>query len=620
MKGLLPVMILAAALVMAEGAIGQDPGMLDSLVFGNLDGSPIPVDLDVDFAVPIWLKCDENLAFINLSLATQNFYVTSRNDGIAMGPMTGWDLQFMPPADGWPQPGLTTQTFLGIADFTLPQPNYINTGFQWVLIGAFRGHTTADTSARGDYSQLFGGEDPTQGFTVLFDEFWNPIVPRTRFSSLHFQGGHPPTIVSPPDTTFIVNGLFPIKLPFIATDSDNDSLWLSVDAPISGDTLVGIERRAGYARSEYRWTPAQTLRAVYNANFIATDVHGSTDINRVIFDVRPIVLQVETDTVLPGFPSEITIRLKVEGGFSSVAGFNIVLTYDPSILTLQNVAYLDTVARWDYTYTTPNPLGPGSVRLIGVANLYTAGHPLMRGAEFQIARLTFSTLNDPGLGGMMLAFGMPAQDLSMNVVTDSSGYLVFHPVLIPGGVRFLSTGDYLVGDINLNGSPFEVGDAVTLAQYFVDPINNPLNPVQMAAADCNRDGIPATIADLIYLLGVINGSIPPPLGYSGPGIADMSLEITNGRAIVNLRAENPAGGVLLRIRHNGADISNIVAQPGLKILWADRDGLLSAIIYSETGRTPIDDRPLYFDFTGDAAGIHIETFEVSDIYGKLFDK
>ncbi len=620
MKGLLPVMILAAALVMAEGAIGQDPGMLDSLVFGNLDGSPILVDLDVDFAVPIWLKCDENIAFMNLSLATQNFYVTSRNGGIAMGPMTGWDLQFMSPADGWPQPGLTTQTFLGIADFTLPLPNYINTGFQWVLIGAFRGHTTADTSARGDYSQLFGGEDPTQGFTVLFDEFWNPIVPRTRFSRLHFQGGHPPTIISPPDTTYIVNGLFPVRLPFIATDSDNDSIWLNLDDPITGDTLVQLERQAGYARSEYRWTPAQTLRAVYSANFVATDNHGSTDINRVIFDVRPIVLQIETDTILPGFPTEITIRLKVEGGFSSIAAFNILLTYDPAVLTLQGVSYLDTISRWDYTFTTPDPLGPGSVRMIGVANLYGAGHPLLRGTEYRIARLNFNTRNDPGLGGMMLAFGMPTDDLSSNVLSDSSGYMVFHPVIEPGGVRFLSTGDYLVGDINLNGSPFEVGDAVTLAEYLIDPVGNPLNPVQMAAADCNRDGIPASIADLIYVLNVINGSITPPLGYSGPGKADVTLDIASNRARVNISAENQAAGVLLRIRHEGVEISDIVAKPGLKIQWSDKNGLLSAIVYGENGRTPIDNQPLSFAFTGNAADIHLETFEVSDIYGKLFGK
>lgn len=620
MKGLLPVIILAAALVMAEGAIGQDPGMLDSLVFGNLDGSPILVDLDVDFAVPIWLKCDENLAFINLSLATQNAYVTSRNGGIALGPLSGWDLEFMPPADGWPQPGLTSQTFLGIADFTLPQPNYINTGFQWVLIGAFRGHTTSDTSARGDYSPLFGGEDPTQGYTVLFDELWNPIVPRTRFSRLHFQGGHPPTIISPMDTTYVVNGPFSIRLPFIATDEDNDSISLSVDTPIPGDSLVVLERRAGYARSEFRWTPPQTMRAIYNANFIATDSRGSSDINRVIFDVRPISLIVAVDTVLPGFTAEMEIRLKVEGGFSTVAGFNFLLTYDPSILTFQNVTYLDTVARWDYTYTTIDPIGPGSLRMLGVANLYGTGHPLMRGADYRVARLTFSTRNDPGLGGMMLAFGMPTNDLSSNVVTDSSGYLVFHPMIIPGGVRFLSTGDYLLGDINLNGSPFEVGDAVALSQYLINPGDYPLNPIQMAAADCNRDGIPATIADLIYLLGVVNGSIPPPLDYPGPGKAQVTLNTKAGKAVVNLKADNPAGGVLVRIRHPQATISKVSAPDGLKLQWTDNNGLLSAIVYSEKQAITLSDRFLFFEFSGIAESLFVESYEVSDIYGQLFGK
>jgi hypothetical protein len=78
--------------------------------------------------------------------------------------------------------------------------------------------------------------------------------------------------------------------------------------------------------------------------------------------------------------------------------------------------------------------------------------------------------------------------------------------IVPPTLR-LHAGDLrlkhpLYGDINLNTYAFEIADAVLFLNYFVGRAH--LNQCQLANSDCNRDGLQGTIADLVYMLNVIN--------------------------------------------------------------------------------------------------------------------
>lgn len=71
------------------------------------------------------------------------------------------------------------------------------------------------------------------------------------------------------------------------------------------------------------------------------------------------------------------------------------------------------------------------------------------------------------------------------------------------------------GDLNLDGKARTIADAVLYANYFVYgmgvfTINE---PGQTAASDVNADGIPLSIADLVYLIRMVVGDAqsPPPL-------------------------------------------------------------------------------------------------------------
>jgi hypothetical protein len=165
-------MVLIIAMMTVKSAFCQDPGEIDSLAFGNPDGSPIIVNLDQDIEIPVWLKCDENIAFVHFCLATENEFIPLRGAVYGIDPLDQWELSGTFPADGWPEEGLTSSSLLGIADFILPVPNFINTNGEWWMVAVFCMHTTDDPAAIGQQSPLLPGEDPIQGLTIIFDEFW----------------------------------------------------------------------------------------------------------------------------------------------------------------------------------------------------------------------------------------------------------------------------------------------------------------------------------------------------------------------------------------------------------------------------------------------------------------
>ena len=81
-----------------------------------------------------------------------------------------------------------------------------------------------------------------------------------------------------------------------------------------------------------------------------------------------------------------------------------------------------------------------------------------------------------------------------------------------GGVGIACTEVYLGrGDINRNNTAFEIADAIMFTNYFHIGLaafgNHPEESVN--ASDTNADGLPLTIGDLVHLIRVVTGEIPP---------------------------------------------------------------------------------------------------------------
>jgi hypothetical protein len=110
------------------------------------------------------------------------------------------------------------------------------------------------------------------------------------------------------------------------------------------------------------------------------------------------------------------------------------------------------------------------------------------------------------------------------------------------------------GDVNLNGVAYEIADAVLFANYFLFGTSVfTLNlEAQIATTDINADDIYLSVADLVYLIRVIVGDVPPfprlvptSTTYTFDGgrlnisdVAGAGYFVVSGEAVPTLLADN----------------------------------------------------------------------------------
>jgi len=114
------------------------------------------------------------------------------------------------------------------------------------------------------------------------------------------------------------------------------------------------------------------------------------------------------------------------------------------------------------------------------------------------------------------------------------------------------------GDINLNHIPYEIADAVLFSNYFIYGVSVfTINQQgQIAATDVNADGLTLSVADLVYLIRVIQGDanpypkevVPTNANYVHAANGDLSVQgdvqvgaacvVAEGNVVPELKAAN----------------------------------------------------------------------------------
>ena len=513
---------------------------------------------------------------------------------------------------------MTSQSLVGIADFSIPVPNYINTAGEWLLVGEFTMSTTANPEAMGDTSLLYPGEHPVEGVTVIFDETWAPIVPGMVFSSLEFLEATPPVIVSPPgDTVITVSNYYPFRFRVIATDIDEDEITLTAECDYDGYYFDEITTYPGYSEYEFRWTPPADCSPVVPVVFTAVDEFNLTSEVTVNINVDPVTISVTSDSTLPGYQASVDVYLVQNGSNSNVGGFDLTMLWDASAFTAEYVDFSPDFGEWEYLHANLAPFGPGSLKLVGLANLMGGGVPPMRMGVYWVARVYFQCSGNQDLQGNIFPISMPTDSISFNVLSDSSGYLVYHPHLNPGRIIFMDYGDVLIGDINLNQLPYEMGDAIAFIDHLIDPIEYPFNITQRYASDCNQDLIPETIADLIFMLNVINGGLVNT-GQEDVSLPEIRLQIEESKGSLRFADNTAAGGMLIKLDLGGAELANIKSGDESVLHYAERDGVIIAVVYPKITNGAITGEIISFDLvSGDPRDISLESSEFSTPDGAL---
>jgi len=102
------------------------------------------------------------------------------------------------------------------------------------------------------------------------------------------------------------------------------------------------------------------------------------------------------------------------------------------------------------------------------------------------------------------------------------------------------------GDINLNGIPNEISDAVLFSQYFIYGLSvfNINVQGQIAASDVNGDGITLSVADLVYLIDAVSGDNVAGAKPNPSHQPQAELTVTDGVLSIT-KTDMPVGAIAL---------------------------------------------------------------------------
>ncbi|MBI3873105.1 MAG: T9SS type A sorting domain-containing protein [candidate division Zixibacteria bacterium] len=332
-----------------------------------------------------------------------------------------------------------------------------------------------------------------------------------------------------------------------------------------------------------------------------------------------------------------TVCVNLQGGpAEGTGGFDFLLCYDQSGLSFLSASKGSAISHWEYfTYRTgmfggncgsgcPN----GFVRLVAIAD-QNNGHALPPPGftvSGKVACLTFFVSSDRNYINSCFHIGFCSYDCGDNVITNGGqfgGSRTFLPLsgvtfgpdynsvacdtshktqversvhYCPGAICVIPPPDDR-GDINLNGIPNEIGDAVLFTNYFIygqGVWDATYKEAQILATDINNDGIVLTVADLIYLIRIITGDAQPfanDLPSGSPKLSpyansvDVVSDLSNGAINIRTSSSMELGGALFVYRYSNMTVGTptlAAASSGLEIKSRAQNGELRILVYGST--------------------------------------
>jgi hypothetical protein len=312
--------------------------------------------------------------------------------------------------------------------------------------------------------------------------------------------------------------------------------------------------------------------------------------------------------VLQGHYTEVTINL--DGSYTSMnmGGYDFLIGYDAPSLTFVSAepGQLLVDCGWEYFTYRYGPEGncgdacpSGMLRIIAMAETNNGpNHPdcFNSAAGTELAVLKFFVSNDRTFECMYAPIYFYWLDCGDNVIASKLGDSLFledgvfdfegNEITARGGfpsttgvpndpclrgdkeyplraIDFKNGGVDIVcsdsidarGDINVNGVKNEIADAVMFTNYFISGLSVFGTHIEasIAASDVNADGITLSVADLVYMVRVIQGdALPYPKLVPGADNMAVRTQLRDNQMVVSYNASTEAGAALLRFELQGS--------------------------------------------------------------------
>jgi len=454
-----------------------------------------------------------------------------------------------------------------------------------------------------------------------------------------------------------------VTLNAVATDLDTDDLMtLTASGLPPGSNFSDFGNRNG----QFSWATTLPDTGMYTFHFFADDNRGQVNSRDTVLwnlhvtppdtgeapyglDIPGVIdtISYESDCrlVLPGTNISVPVTYHVANpspgpdiSAAYTGGFELLLRWDPLALTYTGATpALRVNDGSEYFNVIPNPEGPGTVRLLWVADINNGVHtrPALPDIDADFSNpfvyLNFYVASNLPFGMMIPIEFMYTGDFTDNTISDSTGYTLFTPPHDNGCITIYDPA-LLRGDPNMNCNNYEVADAVIVAQRLIQGLtvwtnddswaddgthgeqNCPewrhtalFNGAQEAAADLNSNGF-ADVGDLVGFINILNGiSFPPKLD---PVTGTVGINLSNGVVTINSAVE--IGAALVKME---GEVGQVNAG-GMNVMTHSADGVTSVLVYSLAGNRVSAGVRTLFTFSGEGAIVEVSA---ADSYGRLLD-
>jgi hypothetical protein len=374
-----------------------------------------------------------------------------------------------------------------------------------------------------------------------------------------------------------------------ANDPEGDSVKFSLLNAPEGASFTDSSN----GKATFLWVPPYTgpwssVNSPFKVTLVALDGNSTSkeDVEINVIDknlgAKGYAMEIGSNS---GFFSDfITVPIKLTN-LDSISSINLLLNFDPSALSLLNVSKANT-RTYNWEYFQYNQPASGDIRISGLADipLLPLNPPLPPG-EGVIANLNFQIILDPSPLSLSTSLRFKFSDSTDNTLNGALGqnFISQKKITYQDGFIYIQKLDVLLGDINLNTIPYEVGDATLFSNYLTNPVKYAFNKQQERNSDVNEDGICCSLADFIYLLNkILEGPVLEKL-LPRTDINQVKLKKSSSNLDLFVDSDIPIGGAFLVIKHPGIDLGTPVLSSEAKemiYLMRDYSGELRLLIYS----------------------------------------
>jgi hypothetical protein len=177
------------------------------------------------------------------------------------------------------------------------------------------------------------------------------------------------------------------------------------------------------------------------------------------------------------------------------------------------------------------------------------------------------------------------------------------------------------GDINLNGVAYEIADAVMFTNYFINGLSAFTVNVEgsIAASDVNADGISLSVADLVYLIRVIQGDASPyPKPDPEAETIAIKTQLMDNQLNVAYTSATDLGAILLRFNVTGS-VESVTLGNGaeqMDVLYSVNDNELNVLVYTMSNAA-IEAGSNSLVSIGTTGEIKLTEIDAADFYGNV---